>query len=137
MLRRFARGWQVLAVLLRWFVLPALPFRRPARPGAERTRAALEELGGAWVKLGQMLSMRFDLLPAAYCEELLKLLNAVPPFPYADVADIVRQELGDKPEAVFGSFEQVPFASASIGQVHRATLRTGERVAVKVQRPRI
>jgi len=127
-----------VCVIVRWFLLPALPFRR-ASPlsGAERTRAALEQLGGAWIKLGQMLALRFDLLPAAYCEELLKLLNAVQPFPYADVADIVRQELGDKPEVVFGSFEQVPFASASIGQVHRATLRTGERVAVKVQRPRI
>ena len=137
-LRRAQRTWQVVCAITRWFLLPALPFRRASSlSGAERTRAALEQLGGAWIKLGQMLALRFDLLPAAYCEELLKLLNAVQPFPYADVADIVRQELGDKPEAVFRSFEQVPFASASIGQVHRATLRSGERVAVKVQRPRI
>jgi predicted unusual protein kinase regulating ubiquinone biosynthesis (AarF/ABC1/UbiB family) len=127
-----------MCVLMRWFVLPALPLRRTrARPGAERTRAALEQLGGAWIKLGQMLALRFDLLPAAYCEELLKLLNAVQPFPYSDVCDIVRQELGGLPDVVFQTFEPVPFASASIGQVHRATLKNGERVAVKVQRPQI
>jgi len=127
-----------VGAITRFFVLPALPLRRTRpRPGAERTRAALEQLGGAWVKLGQMLALRFDLLPAAYCEELLKLLNAVPPFPYADVREIVRQELGATPEVVFRSFEAVPFASASIGQVHRAVLKSGERVAVKVQRPQI
>jgi predicted unusual protein kinase regulating ubiquinone biosynthesis (AarF/ABC1/UbiB family) len=137
-LRRARRTWQVVCVLTRWFLLPALPFRRrPAQSGAERTRLALEQLGGAWIKLGQMLALRFDLLPAAYCEELLKLLNAVQPFSYTEVSDIVRQELGALPDAVFASFETVPFASASIGQVHRATLHTGERVAVKVQRPQI
>ena len=137
-LRRAQRTWQVVCVITRWFIIPALPLRRtPPRPGAERTRAALEQLGGAWIKLGQMLALRFDLLPAAYCEELLKLLNAVQPFPYADVREIVRQELGGVPDAVFSTFEPVPFASASIGQVHRATLKSGERVAVKVQRPHI
>jgi predicted unusual protein kinase regulating ubiquinone biosynthesis (AarF/ABC1/UbiB family) len=138
LLRRAKRTWQVIGVITRWFVLPALPLRRTRpRPGAERTRAALEQLGGAWIKLGQMLSLRFDLLPAAYCEELLKLLNAVQPFGYVEVREIIRQELGGAPEQVFRSFEPVPFASASIGQVHRATLRSGEQVAVKVQRPRI
>jgi predicted unusual protein kinase regulating ubiquinone biosynthesis (AarF/ABC1/UbiB family) len=137
MLRRFTRSWQLFGVVLRWFVLPALPGRRHKLSRPERTRAALEQLGGAWVKLGQMLALRFDLLPAAYCEELLKLLNAVPPFPYAQVVEIVRQELGAPPDALFKTFEPVPFASASIGQVHRAVLPTGESVAVKVQRPRI
>jgi predicted unusual protein kinase regulating ubiquinone biosynthesis (AarF/ABC1/UbiB family) len=137
-LRRARRTWQVVRVLTRWFVLPALPPRRRGIPsGAERTRAALEELGGAWIKLGQMLALRFDLLPAAYCEELLKLLNAVQPFPYSGVSEIVRQELGAQPEVVFRSFEPAPFASASIGQVHRAMLPSGEHVAVKVQRPQI
>ncbi|MBV9583076.1 MAG: AarF/ABC1/UbiB kinase family protein, partial [Chloroflexi bacterium] len=100
-------------------------------------RLAFEDLGGAWVKLGQMLAMRFDLLPAEYCDELFKLLNDVQPFPYSDVCEIVRQELGGPPEDVFRTFEPKPFASASIGQVHRAHLRTGESVAVKVQRPGI
>ena len=84
-----------------------------------------------------MLALRFDLLPAAYCDELFKLLNQVAPFPYAEVREIVRQELGDEPEAVFASFEHESFAAASIGQVHRATLHSGDPVAVKVQRPGI
>jgi ubiquinone biosynthesis protein len=100
-------------------------------------RLALQELGGAWVKLGQMLAMRFDLLPAAYCDELFKLLNAVQPFPYEQVSEIVRAELGAPPETIFRSFSKASFAAASIGQVHRAELPTGELVAVKVQRPGI
>jgi predicted unusual protein kinase regulating ubiquinone biosynthesis (AarF/ABC1/UbiB family) len=126
-----------MVVLTRCVILPGIPFRRnqPTRP--ERMRAALEQLGGAWIKLGQMLALRLDLLPAAYCDELFKLLNDVQPFPYADVREIVQQELGAPPEAVFRSFETKPFASASIGQVHRAELKTGEAVAVKVQRPHI
>src|SRR5919204_221938 len=71
--------------------------------------------------------------PADYCYEFFKLLNEVRPFPYARVREIVRQELGGDPEAVFRSFEPEPFAAASIGQVHRAVLPSGRRVAVKVQ----
>src|SRR5205823_11679224 len=97
----------------------------------------LERLGGAWVKLGQVLALRFDLLPASFCYELFKLLNEIPPFPYSQVREIVKQELGQFPEEVFLTFEALPFASASIGQVHRATLHSGEQVAVKVQRPGI
>ncbi len=100
-------------------------------------RLAFEGLGGAWIKLGQMLALRFDLLPAAYCDELFRLLNQVAPFQYADVREIVRQELGDEPEAIFRSFDQDSFAAASIGQVHRAVLHNGAWVAVKVQRPGI
>ncbi len=102
-----------------------------------RLRLALERLGGAWVKLGQMLAMRLDILPAAYCDELFKLLDRVEPFSYDHVRDIIARELGDVPEVVFQSFDTESFAAASIGQVHRATLPTGERVAVKVQRPGI
>jgi predicted unusual protein kinase regulating ubiquinone biosynthesis (AarF/ABC1/UbiB family) len=100
-------------------------------------RLALESLGGAWLKLGQMLALRYDLLPAAYCDELFGLLNQVAPFPFADVRRIVREELGADPGVVFASFEEQSFAAASIGQVHRATLRNGDRVAVKIQRPGI
>jgi predicted unusual protein kinase regulating ubiquinone biosynthesis (AarF/ABC1/UbiB family) len=79
--------------------------------------------------------MRFDLLPPEYCYELFKLLNQVRPFGYDQVRAIVRDELGADPEHVFRSFDPAPFASASIGQVHRAVLPSGEAVAVKVQRP--
>ncbi len=84
-----------------------------------------------------MLALRFDLLPAAYCDELFKLLNQVAPFSYAEAREIIRQELGDEPERIFQTFEHESFAAASIGQVHRATLHSGDVVAVKVQRPGI
>jgi predicted unusual protein kinase regulating ubiquinone biosynthesis (AarF/ABC1/UbiB family) len=95
----------------------------------------LEALGGGWIKLGQLLALRFDLLPAAYCVELFNLLNRVAPFPYAEVERIIRRELGRPVEELFASFEPEPFGSASIGQVHGAVLADGRRVAVKVQRP--
>ena len=137
LLRHPGRLGRVLVVFTRYFVLPRLPFRTPPEPGAVRVRLAIEELGGAWIKLGQMLAMRFDLLPPAYCAELLKLLGQVRPFSYDDVRAIVTEELGAPPEDVFASFEERSFAAASIGQVHRAVLPTGEKVAVKVQRPGI
>jgi ubiquinone biosynthesis protein len=137
LLRHPGRLWRVLVVFSRYFILPKLPFRASPEPGAVRMRLAIEELGGAWVKLGQMLAMRFDLLPPAYCSELLKLLGQVRPFSYDDVRKIVTEELGASPEAVFAEFDRVSFAAASIGQVHRAVLHSGERVAVKIQRPRI
>ncbi len=99
------RVWQFILVFVRFYVLPRLPFRHePSPSGPVRLRMAFETLGGAWIKLGQMLAMRFDLLPAAYCDELFKLLNQVQPFPYRQVREIVRQELGDVPEAIFGDF---------------------------------
>ena len=137
LLRHPGRLGRVLIVFTRYFVLPRLPFRGTPEPGAVRVRLAIEELGGAWIKLGQMLAMRFDLLPPAYCSELLKLLGQVRPFAYDDVRAILTEELGAPPEEAFASFEQRSFAAASIGQVHRAVLPSGERVAVKVQRPGI
>jgi predicted unusual protein kinase regulating ubiquinone biosynthesis (AarF/ABC1/UbiB family) len=128
----------LIGVVLRFYLAPSIHFGRgKVPPGPIRTRLALEELGGAWVKLGQMLAMRFDLLPAAYCNELFKLLNQVRPFPYDQVREIVRQELGRWPEEVFRTFATESFAAASIGQVHRAELHSGESVAVKIQRPGI
>ena len=135
-LRRWPRLWQILIVLARTFLAPALPGRRRAGPSRPvRARAALEQLGGAWIKLGQLLAMRVDLLPAPYRAALFALRDAAAPVPYARVREIVRQELGAAPEAVFRAFAAEPFAAAAIGQVHRAVLPTGERVAVKVQRP--
>ena len=97
LLRHPGRLWRVMVVFSRFFILPKLPFRAPPQPGAVRMRLAIEELGGAWVKLGQMLAMRFDLLPPAYCSELLKLLGQVRPFSYDDVRSIVTEELGALP----------------------------------------
>ncbi len=128
----------MFAVFIRFFIAPALHLPgSDSRSGPVRTRLAFEQLGGAWIKLGQMLALRFDLLPPAYCDELFKLLNQVAPFPYAEVREIVRQELGGEPETVFRSFTPSSFAAASIGQVHRAILHSGEHVAVKIQRPHI
>src|SRR6478735_9080391 len=132
------RVWHVLSVFFTFFIAPALHLPGgDKRPGPVRLRLAFQRLGGAWVKLGQMLALRFDLLPAPYCDELFKLLNQVEPFSYEEVRQIVHEELGADPETIFQSFSHESFAAASIGQVHRAVLHSGEPVAVKVQRPGI
>jgi ubiquinone biosynthesis protein len=107
------------------------------RKQARALRGALEEAGGAFVKLGQVLSTRTDLLPAEYLSELSLLQQRVPPAEWSEVAALLQAELGAPVETVFASFEQTPLAAASIGQVHKARLRSGEEVAVKVQRPGI
>jgi ubiquinone biosynthesis protein len=104
---------------------------------AERVRLAMEELGPTYVKLGQVLSTRPDLIPVDFIHELAKLQDEVPPFPFEDVHRIISHELGDAPDAIFKHFDETPQASASIGQVHRAVLKDGDQVAVKVQRPGI
>src|SRR6478609_7268603 len=130
-----ARAAQIFVVFFRYHILfAALPWRRHQLDPVQ-LRLALEHLGGTWVKLGQMLAMRFDLLPAAYCHELFKLLNGVKPFPYEQVREVIRRELGGDPEVIFREFNPTPIAAASIGQVHAAVLPSGDRVAVKVQRP--
>ena len=104
---------------------------------SERVRMALEDLGPTFVKLGQVLSTRPDLIPVEFVEELSKLQDDVPPFPYAEVAQIISSELGALPGDIFRQFEERPLGAASIGQVHRAHLKDGEDVVVKVQRPGI
>ena len=129
---------EVLRVLLVRGLLPQLVPRRWRRAtGPVRLRRALETLGGAWAKLGQLLALRFDLLPEAYCLELFHLLNRAAPFPYDDVQRVIRDELGQDVGDLFASFDAEPFGGASIGQVHGAVLHDGRRVAVKVQRPGI
>ena len=104
---------------------------------AERVRMAFEELGPTYIKLGQILSTRPDLVQIDFVRELSKLQDEVPPFPFEDARRIVESELGSPLENIFATFEETPLASASIGQVHRARYLDGEDVAVKVQRPGI
>ena len=93
------------------------------------------ELGPTFIKLGQLFSTRADLFPVEYVEELSKLQDRVPAFEYDLVAEIVERDLGKPIEELFASFEPIPLAAASLGQVHLARLHTGEEVVVKVQRP--
>jgi predicted unusual protein kinase regulating ubiquinone biosynthesis (AarF/ABC1/UbiB family) len=136
MLMTVARTWRLFRCALVHLFVPWL-LRRSTPPRAERMQAALEELGGMWVKLGQALALRFDILPADYCLQLFQLLNQMDPFPADDARFIIERELRCSVQAAFRSFDWTPRAAASIGQVYRAELHDGTAVAVKVQRPRI
>ena len=103
----------------------------------QRIRLALEELGPTFIKFGQILSTRPDLIPYEYAKELEKLQDDVPPFEYHEARRQVWEDFGKSLDDVFSYFEEKPLAAASIGQVHRARLEGGEEVVVKVQRPNI
>jgi ubiquinone biosynthesis protein len=113
----------------------------PAEPPLEtlpqRTRKVFEELGGAYLKLGQLLSIRPDLVPPEFIEQFKLLQDQVPPFPTAVAHAVIGQELGKPVEELFSSFDETPLGSASVAQVHRARLKDGTRVVVKVQRPSV
>jgi ubiquinone biosynthesis protein len=104
---------------------------------SERVRMALEELGPTFVKMGQVLSTRPDLIPVQFIDELSKLQDEVPPFPFNEAREIIEAELKSPIEDKFEKFDETPLAAASIGQVHRARLKDGEDVIVKIKRPGI
>lgn len=104
---------------------------------AERIRLLFEELGPTFIKFAQIMSTRPDLIPADIIREFEKLQDDVPPFSFDEVKRIIAHELGEPVDALFASMDETPLASASIGQVHKAVLRDGDVVAVKIQRPRI
>lgn len=110
------------------------------RPGAispHRLRLVLQELGPSFIKLGQLLSTRFDLLPPEYIEELRGLQDQVPPAPFGEIKEVVERELRRPIDEVFPSFGPESFAAASVAQVYHASLPSGEKVVVKVIRPGI
>jgi ubiquinone biosynthesis protein len=149
-LQRLKRLWQIQRVVRKYGLMEFVPGRQPTRtsPRGVRLRLALEELGPVFVKLGQALSTRPDILPADIAIELSKLQDQVPPFPGSEAWAEVERALGRKVEDMFESFDLTPLASASVAQVHAARLKlapagaggtgkdgTGLDVIVKVLRP--
>ncbi len=150
--KRFLRAWRaywttmvVIASYL-WLRFRArrqapdwvvVQMRRVHLRNARRLEARICELQGLFIKVGQLISIMSNFLPEEFRKELEGLQDAVPPRPYQDIEARIREELGAGPDELFASFERQPIASASIGQVHAARMRTGELVAVKVQYPDI
>ena len=104
---------------------------------AARVRMVLEELGPTFIKMGQILSTRPDLLPVEFIQELPKLQDEVPPFPFSDVSSTIQEEFQKPLDQIFSDFDKQPLAAASIGQVHKARIHDGKEVVVKIQRPGI
>jgi ubiquinone biosynthesis protein len=104
--------------------------------GPQRFRRLFEDLGGSFIKFGQMLALQPDIVSLEYCDELFNLLDRIAPFAYTHVEETFREELGKTPDELFDHFDPAPMATASIGQVHVAYLN-GRKVAVKVQRPAV
>jgi ubiquinone biosynthesis protein len=138
--RTIGRLSEIAQVAVRHGFGYAVDGRRTAEAGAgtargRHLREMLDELGPTFVKFGQLLSTRPDIVPPDIILELRSLQDDVRAFPYADIERTIREELGQPIERLFLEFDEQPIAAASIGQVHRATLPNGRKVAVKVQRP--
>jgi len=149
----FARYWQIALILAKYrleevlryvgmekyfrllWLLRSHPWRKLAYTKPERMRMALEELGTSFVKLGQILSTRADLLPPIYTEELSKLQSSLKPLPVEMMKKVINDELGRSTDEAFNSFDPHPIGVASIGQVYSCTLADGTAVVVKVQKP--
>lgn len=136
--RRFGHGAWILSQFVTYFfgvwMRQALRRSDPAAE-ARRLREVFERLGGLWIKLGQLLSLRTDVFSPETCDELSRLQHQVRAFPSALAIAAIERELGSPISRIFGSFEEHPFAAASISQAHRATLPNRRSVVVKVQRP--
>ena len=126
--------WYVRVLMSVVFLRFIFPERRPR---AERLRKTLEDLGPVFIKFGQTLSTRRDLLPDDIADELAKLQDKVPAFDGQQAKQLIEKSLGEPVEQVFKSFDTQPLASASVAQVHAATLKSGQTVVVKVVRPGI
>ncbi|HEY9688501.1 MAG TPA: AarF/ABC1/UbiB kinase family protein [Coleofasciculaceae cyanobacterium] len=144
--RRFIDIWTFVTLWLLWLWIDSKPWsyrggvtedkkNARRRKQAVWVRDTLLQLGPTFIKVGQLFSTRADLFPTEYVEELSKLQDRVPAFGYDQVETIVRQDLGKSVQELFQSFDPIPLAAASLGQVHKAQLRSGEAVVVKVQRP--
>ncbi|HAX76717.1 MAG TPA: hypothetical protein DCY88_12960, partial [Cyanobacteria bacterium UBA11372] len=144
--RRFVDIWAFVLTLLFELWLDSKPWSYPggmteAKKAERRKKQAIWirntflELGPTFIKVGQLFSTRADLFPSEYVEELSKLQDRVPAFSYEQVEAIIQQDLGKTIPELYRSFDPIPLAAASLGQVHKAQLHSGEEVVVKVQRP--
>ncbi|WP_054635696.1 AarF/ABC1/UbiB kinase family protein [Thalassobacillus sp. C254] len=111
--------------------------KKETRSVGTRIRHVVEELGPTFIKLGQMISTRKDIFPPSIIQELEKLQDDVPPFPFEKAKKMIEEDMDTSIDEVFSEISEKPLAAASIGQVHWARLKTGEEVAVKISRPHI
>ncbi|MDJ1181592.1 ABC1 kinase family protein [Roseofilum casamattae] len=129
-------GWSFFGLLLGlWWDKQIGSSDRQEKRRAVQLREVLTRLGPAYIKIGQALSTRPDLMAPAYLEELTRLQDQLPPFPNEVAYQFIEEELGDRPEFIYAEISPKPVAAASLGQVYKGKLKTGEIVAIKVQRP--